>query len=186
MAGVKPDRSAEIAGRALPGKNLTSLLANPGTHAIDAARPGVLFTYSGLITNDSGVFKFAAEAAAAGKNPQEEAKKQGFQPDLKKRGSVRSAFNGRYKFTRYFAPVDRNKPTTIDELYKWNDVELYDLAKDPGEMVNLAADRAKNAELIMTMNGQLEALIKAEIGVDDGREMPDIPKISWGVDKVDL
>jgi len=132
------------------------------------------------------VFRFAAQAVAAGKDPKEEAKRQGVKPDLRKRGSVRSAFDGRYRFTRYFAPIDRNSPATLDELFKWNDVELYDLQADPGEMTNLAADRVANAALISTMNGKLEALIKAEIGKDDGREMPDIAGIDWGVDRVDL
>ena len=186
LAGVTPERIAEFAGRPLPGKDLSPLLVNPGTRAVDAARPATLFTYSGLASNDSNVFRFAAQALAAGKDPKEEAKKQGFQPDLKKRGTVRSAFDGRYRFTRYCAPIDRNSPKTIDELFKWNDVELYDLVKDPGEVDNLASDRQANADLIMTMNGTLEAVIKAEIGKDDGREMPEIPKISWGIDKVDL
>jgi len=122
----------------------------------------------------------------AGKDPKEEAKKQGFRPDLKKRGHVRSAFDGRYRFTRYFAPVDHNSPATLDELFKWNDVELYDLQSDPGEVANLANDRAKNAEALALMNGKLEAVIKAEIGKDDGRELPDIPKVTWGLDRVDL
>ena len=186
MAGVAPDRAAEFAGRTLPGKNLAPLLAGPGTRTIDAARPATLFTYSGLASNDAGVFDFAAKAALAGKDPKEEAKKQGFRPDLKKRGHVRSAFDGRHRFTRYFAPVDHNSPVTLDELFKWNDVELYDLANDPGEMSNLALDRAKNADALTAMNAKLEALIKAEIGKDDGRELPDIPNITWGIDKVDL
>jgi arylsulfatase len=158
MAGVKADRAGEIAGRALPGKDLSPLLANPGSQAIDAARSATLFTYSGLASNDSAVFDFAAKAVMA----------------------------GRYRFTRYFAPIDHNSPTTLDELFKWNDVELYDLVKDPGEMKNLATDRGANASLLQTMNGKLEAVIKAEIGKDDGRELPDIPNITWGLDKVDL
>jgi len=186
MAGVTPDRMSSLAGRALPGNDISRLLNNPGQQDVHAARQSVLFTYSGLASNDSEVFRFAAEAAAAGKNPMEEAKRQGFRPDLKKRGSVRSTFDGRYKFSRYFAPVDRNKPTTVEELYKWNDVELFDLATDPAEINNLAKDAKGNRELIATMSGKLEAVIKAEIGVDDGREMPDIPQITWGLDKIDL
>ena len=186
MAGVTPDRAADLAGRPLPGKDLSRLLAGPGQQAIDAARPATLFTYSGLASNDSAVFDFAAKAVMAGKDPKEEARRQGFKPDLKKRGHVRSAFDGRYRFTRYFAPVDHNSPTTIDELFKWNDVELYDLASDPGEMTNLAQDRGANAQLITTMNGKLEAVIKSEIGKDDGHELPDIAGITWGLDKVDL
>lgn len=186
MAGVTPDRAADLAGRPLPGKDLSRLLAGPGQQAIDAARPATLFTYSGLASNDSAVFDFAAKAVMAGKDPKEEAKRQGFKPDLKKRGHVRSAFDGRYRFTRYFAPVDHNSPTTIDELFKWNDVELYDLASDPGEMTNLAQDRGANAQLITTMNGKLEAVITSEIGKDDGHELPDIAGITWGLDKVDL
>ncbi len=186
MSGVAAGKAAEIAGRALSGKDLAPLLASPGNQGINAARSGVLFTYSGLMTNDAGSLAFGLAAKAAGKNPMEEAKRQGFKPDLKKRGSVRSVFDGHHKFTRYFSPVERNSPMTLDELFKWNDVELYDLNTDPGEMTNLAADRARNADLIMTMNGKLEALIKAEIGKDDGREMPDINSITWGIGKVDL
>jgi arylsulfatase len=186
MAGVKPDRAAELAGRVLPGKDLSTLLSNPGSQSIDAARPATLFTYSGLATNDSSVFDFAAKAVMAGKDPKEEARKQGFKPDLKKRGHVRSAFDGRYRFTRYFAPVDHNSPKTLDELFKWNDVELYDQQSDSGEVNNLAVDRTRNAELLMAMNAKLEAIIKAEIGRDDGRELPDVAGIDWGVDRVDL
>ena len=54
------------------------------------------------------------------------------------------------------------------------------------ETVNLAADREKNGDLIAKMSDKLEGLIKAEIGVDDGREMPDVATISWTIDRADL
>lgn len=186
MANIRQDRQAELAKRALPGKDMSSLLGNPGNRPLNALRDGALFTFSGLATVDAGVYAFAAKAAAAGKNPIEEAKRTGYKPDLKKRGTVRTVMDGRYKFSRYFSPMERNRPTNIDELYKNNDVELYDVVKDPQEMVNLGADRVANRELIVTMMNKLEALIKAEMGVDDGREMPEIANVHWGLGKIDL
>ena len=82
--------------------------------------------------------------------------------------------------------VDRNSPKTIDDLYAWNDVELFDLHSDPKETRNLAVNKSGNAKLIMTMNGKLEAVIKHEVGKDDGREMPNIPTVDWTINKVDL
>ncbi len=184
MAGVGPTRVAELAGRKLPGKDFSSVLTNPGAADLHATRDAVLFTYSGLVTNDSGLFRILAEAKAAGKNPAVALVKEGYKPDLKKRGSVRTVFDGRYKFSRYFSPLDRNRPTTMEELYKWNDVELFDLSTDPEEMVNLAADQTGNRDLILTMSSKLEAMIKAEIGVDDGRELPNIPLVTWTIDRV--
>jgi hypothetical protein len=52
----------------------------------------------------------ACDAIAAGKNPRDAMQAAGYRPDLKKRDSVRTVFDGRHKFTRYFAPVDRNRP----------------------------------------------------------------------------
>ena len=93
-------------------------------------------------------------------------------------------FDGRYKFSRYFSPLDHNQPTTLDQVYAANDVELFDLQTDPDEMTNLAVDRVKNAELITIMSGKLEAVIKDEIGVDDGRELPNIPRVTWTIDRI--
>jgi hypothetical protein len=128
----------------------------------------------------------AGEAISAGKNPAESIKASGFKPDLKKRGSVRTAFDGRYKFSRYFAPVDRNKPENLTDLYKANDVELFDLQTDPSETTNLAVEREKNRDLVTAMSNKLESLIKAEIGEDNGREMPEISTITWTIDRADL
>jgi arylsulfatase len=186
MAGVSPTRRSEIAGRDLPGKDLTSVLAKGGNAGLNDAHEGVLFAYSGISTNDSTLIGMAAKAMSEKKNPKEEIKAAGYQPDLRNRGSLRTVFDGRYKFSRYFAPVERNKPGSLDELYQANDVELYDLQTDPGEMTNLAVDREKNKDLIAAMSAKLETAIKSEIGIDDGREMPQIPKVTWYVDRADL
>jgi arylsulfatase len=186
MAGVPPARRAEIAGRELPGRDLSSVLSKGGAAGVNEAHEGVLFTYSGISTNDSKLIDLVAKARAEKKNPKDEVKASGYRPDLKKRGSLRTVFDGRYKFSRYFAPVQRNRPESLDELYRSNDVELFDLQSDPGEMLNLAVDREKNKDLIASMSAKLEAAIKAEIRVDDGREMPEIPKVSWYLDRPDL
>jgi len=34
------------------------------------------------------------------------------------------------------------------------------------------------------MMAKLETHIKAEIGVDDGRELPDIPRVTWTIDRI--
>jgi arylsulfatase A-like enzyme len=186
MAGVSESRRGEFAGRDLAGKDLTPILAKPASAGLHAAREAILFTYSALLANDSKLFAVAAEAVASGKDPRDYIKASGFQPDLKKRGSVRTAFDGRYKFSRYFAPVERNKPADLEELYKANDVELFDLQSNPAETNNLAVDREKHSDLIASMSAKLEALIRLEIGRDDGREMPELANVSWTIDRADL
>jgi arylsulfatase A-like enzyme len=184
MAGIGPGRAGELAGRDLPGKDLTLLLTNPGRADVNAVRDGVLFTYSGLVTVDADPLEAAANALAAGKDLPT-ALKSGEPPNLKKRGTARTVFDGRYKFTRYFSPEDRNRPGSLDELYRDNDVELFDVQADPAEATNLAAVKGQHADLVLTMSRKLEAMIKAEIGVDDGREMPEVKGITWTLDTKD-
>jgi hypothetical protein len=69
---------------------------------------------------------------------------------------------------------------TLDDLRSKNDLELYDLRADPDEAVNLAYDLDTNRELIATMNAKLNALIAAEIGVDDGSFLPFKDFVDWG------
>src|SRR5262249_57421658 len=67
MAGIGPGRAGELAGRDLPGKDLTLLLNNPGSAGVNAVRGGGLFTYSGLVTVDADPLEAARKDRAAGK-----------------------------------------------------------------------------------------------------------------------
>jgi arylsulfatase len=181
MAGADKTRASEIAGRELPGKDFAALLNDPQGANVHAVRDAALFTYSGIASNDGDLIPFIANAKAAGKDPKAEMAATGFRPNLKKRGSVRSVFDGRHTFSRYFSPTEHHEPASLDELYKYNDLELYDREEDPGEETNLAADRAANGDLVLAMNAKLAAIIAAEIGVDDGRELPDVDGIDWAL-----
>jgi len=181
MAGADKSRAAEIAGRELPGKDFAALLSDPKGASVHAVREAALFTYSGIASNDGDLMPFIANAKAAGKDPKAEMAAAGFRPDLKKRGSVRSMSDGRYTFSRYFSPTEHHTPRGLDDLYKYNDLELYDRANDPNETINLASDRNANGDLVLTMNAKLEAIIAAEIGIDDGRELPDVDGIDWAL-----
>jgi hypothetical protein len=50
-------------------------------------------------------------------------------------------------------------PTTMKELWDYDDVGIYDLSKDPDEMRNLASDPKQNGGVIMAMYDKLNAVI---------------------------
>ncbi len=180
LAGGSPDQIREWAGRELPGKDISKLLSSPAAARPNELREGALFAYSGLAMVDSDPLRHTQELIQQG-TPFAEAMAHGGKPNLMKRGSLRTVVDGRYKFTRYFSPLQHNTPTSIEELYRYNDVELFDLHNDPEELHNLAAGPELNADLLMTMNAKLSALIADEIGQDNGRELPDMEGISWEV-----
>jgi len=110
-----------------------------------------------------------------------ELKAAGVVPDLMKRGAVRSVFDGRYVFTRYFSPKQHNRPTAMEDLVRLNDLELFDTQTDPDEMINLAAQSSRHGELLMAMNGKLNRLIDAEVGEDRGQMLPGGIEAGWEV-----
>lgn len=186
MCGVDAGKREELAGRTLPGKDFSPVLNRPAAADLHAVRTSTLFTYSGIATNDSDLIRIIAEAKASGTDPKVAIKSSGYRPNMKKRGSVRTVFDGRYKFSRYFAPVERNQPKNLDDLFRWNDVELFDLKHDPNELKNLTLDRQQHTDILQQMNSKLEAVIKDEIGADDGREMPKFAGVEWSIDRIDL
>lgn len=48
-------------------------------------------------------------------------------------------------------------------------------------MRNLAVEPEAHADLLMTMNAKLTALIADEFGQDDGHELPHMEGIAWEV-----
>jgi hypothetical protein len=61
---------------------------------------------------------------------------------------------------------------TFEELVGNNDLELFDLERDPDEMVNLAVDTGANRELILHKNELLNRLIAREVGDNNGSFLP--------------
>ncbi len=58
--------------------------------------------------------------------PQKAAWMQQYVPDFHQRCGIRSVFDGRYRFSRYFAPLQFDTPNTYEDLVNKNDLELYD------------------------------------------------------------
>ena len=162
--------------KGLPGKDFSKLLAAPEKAGLDAVREGALFNYNMFAYLDGDYLHKAVEHVRKGGNPKA-LQAAGIVPDLMKRGAVRSVYDGRYVFARYFSPKQHNRPATLEELIRLNDVELYDVQVDPHEMKNLAANR----ELVAAMNEKLNRLLDAEVGDDRGQMLPGGIDAGWEV-----
>lgn len=88
------------------------------------------------------------------------------------RGLIRGVFDGRYKFGRYFRLNEHHEPRDWNTLLAHNDLELYDTREDPQEIVNLAFHPETYQAQILELNAKVNALVDAEIGVDDGSMYP--------------
>jgi arylsulfatase len=179
FTGFDPQRRSQITKK-LPGKDLSVLLADPQRAASDAVRAGALFNYNMFAYLDGDFLWKAVKYIKQGGDPKK-LKDAGIVPDFTKRGAVRSVFDGRYVFSRYFSPRQHNRPESLEALYKLNDVELYDTQSDPLQMKNLAADRRKHGDLVLVMNRKLNALLDAEVGEDRGQMLPGGIEAGWEV-----
>jgi arylsulfatase len=164
-----PEEKRSAAVKGLPGHSFAGVLGNPETAAIDANRKGVLFNYVGIGTVD-GKFLEAVMVGLAKRRPAPPLT----EIDLNKRGFLSFVFDGRYKFGRYYAPNAFNAPKTLDQIFEYNDVQLFDLKDDPDEVHNLALDREKNGETILRLNALLNDLMAREVGVNDGKFLPEV------------
>ena len=179
FTGIAEEHWAKIV-KGLPGKDLSGLLANADRADVNVIREAALFNYNMFAYLDGDFLDKAVDHINAGGKPAE-LKAAGIVPDMKKRGAVRSIFDGRYTFARYFSPKQHNRPTTLEELYRFNDVEVYDLDSDPLELNNLAMDTKQHGELIVGLNEELNRLIDSEVGEDRGQMLPGGIEAGWEV-----
>jgi arylsulfatase A-like enzyme len=168
LAGV-PKAQRRDAVKDLSGRDISVVLANAETAAPQAVRPGVLFNYVAPLTIDADYCLAGMTQLLQGKvtPPLTE-----LQSKLGKRGFVSFAFDGRYKFARYYAPANFNTPETLEQILRNNDLQLFDLQNDPNETHNLAVDPDRNKDLILRMNALLNELIAKEVGKNDGSFLP--------------
>jgi arylsulfatase len=177
LTNASAEKKAAITKK-LPGRDFSKVLAAPEVASHDAVRDGQLFCFNMFLTVDGD---FAEQASQLLRQPggKEKFKLSGLKPNLMKRGAIRSVFDGRYQFSRYFSNKQHNRPTSIEALLKLNDVELFDLQADPNEMDNLAMSPARNADLLLAMNAKLNRLVDAEVGEDVGQMLPGGVDAGW-------
>lgn len=179
LAGVTdPERGAM--GRNLRGRDVSGLLASPESAGTSALRDGALYNFNMWVYQDADFLERVYDVVSAGNNVAD----AGLKPDLAKRGAIRSVTDGRYRFSRYFSPLEHNLPETVEQIFGHNDVELFDLEADPDEMRNLATDRGANGELLLAMNQKLTDIVQAEVGSDEGEFLPE-NKEGWALTRFD-
>jgi arylsulfatase A-like enzyme len=182
LTGLPEARRREILG-SRRGRDISGLLAAPEAAKVSALRDASLYCYSMLLYADS---KYLHEVMAIGRDHKldtqgKAAAQAKLRIDFTKRSGIRCITDGRYKFARYFSLRQHNTPRTREELLSHNDIELFDLHADPGEMGNLALDMRANGALIDKLNTRLNELIEHEIGKDDGSYMPMSGMESWNL-----
>ncbi|WP_374389872.1 sulfatase-like hydrolase/transferase [Sandaracinobacter sp.] len=149
----------------LPGVDVSSVLSTPGKPT-PRDEQGILFNYA-----VAHMWEPLPRAPTGPVPPAVQITDYSKVYDLSKRRLHRGVHDGRYKFARYFAPAHHHIPTDWATLSRLNDLELYDTKADPNELVNLAND-PKHRDTVLRLNRMTNALIRREVGVDDGSYYP--------------
>ena len=179
LAGVNGEQRKRIAPQ-LKGKDFSSRLASPASASENDVRDAALYNFNMWAYQDAAMMDQVYEAQVKGQSPKE----LGLKVNLTNRGAIRSVTDGRYRFSRYFSPLQHNLPESMEQIFKYNDIELYDLQADPQEMQNMAVDTKANGDLLIAMNQKLTEIIDAEVGDDDGSFLPE-NKAGWAITRFD-
>ena len=162
------------ASEGLKGKDFSSWLSNPGQAEVHSIRPAALYNFDMLSYQDTRWAAMTVDTRTyRTKTPEEQAAVLAkYPPNFVNRTAIRSIWDGRYRFSRYFSPVRFNTPASLEELLAMNDVEVYDLHNDSEEIDNLALDPKRNGDLILALNQEANRRIAEEVGEDNGRFLP--------------
>jgi len=179
LAGVSDDQRRKIAPQ-LKGKDFSSALASPESASSNDVRKSALYNYNMWLYQDAELMDKVYEAKVNGQSPKE----LGLAPNLTNRGAIRSVTDGRYRYSRYFSPLQHNMPSSMEQIFEYNDIELFDLQADPNETQNLAVDTKANGDLLLAMNQKLADVINAEVGDDDGSFLPE-NQDGWAITRFD-
>jgi arylsulfatase A-like enzyme len=172
LTGAEPEALSTV-GFDLKGRNFSGLMGAPEKADYSSLRPASLFNYNMLSFQDAKWAKMMDDYMdSSASAPDKIAALLKTEPDFHDRCGIRSVFDGRYRFSRYFAPLDFNMPMRYEDLVVHNDLELYDLRNDPEEVTNLALTPAVHTDLIMAMNTTLNQRLAEEVGEDDGSFLP--------------
>jgi arylsulfatase A-like enzyme len=172
LTGAEPEALSTV-GFGLKGRNFSGLMGAPDKADYNSLRPASLFNYNMLSFQDAKWAKMMDDYMdSSASAPDKIAALLKTEPDFHDRCGIRSVFDGRYRFSRYFAPLDFNTPTSYEDLTANNDLELYDLRNDPEEVDNLALTPSAHTDLIMAMNTTLNQRLAEEVGDDDGSFLP--------------
>ena len=156
------------------------MLASPESAGKNEMRNSALYNFNMWAYQDAELMQKVYDAQIGGQNP----KDLGLSVNLSNRGAIRSVTDGRYRYSRYFSPLQHNLPRSMEQVFEYNDIELFDLQVDPNEMQNLAVDTKANGDLLLAMNQKLTDIINAEVGDDDGSFLPE-NKDGWAITRFD-
>ena len=141
LTGMPADALGRVSA-GLKGRDLSKTLSAPAQASLTTVRPAALFNYNMFTYLDAAWFgSFIRTAMSQGPMLEKMAIGLTLQPNWRNRGAIRSIFDGRYRFSRYFSPIEFNRPTTYEALVAKNDLEVYDLQEDPGGDAQFGAGR---------------------------------------------